>query len=496
MWLKQSTSTSFLVGPVLDASGLPVTTAGTSDFRISKAGTTAIFSGGTATHDTNGNYKITLTTGNTDTIGSLEIGMHNTSYAMSVHRFMVIEPTIFDDLVSTATNASGGLRDVARINGQTVSAAAPVTFPASVADETTVASRASQASVNAIPTNPLLTNDVRLNYLDFSISTLNTNVLNLNNLSAKMNVFGAPLLEIPESGSTVYAFTLVVKDDEDKLVALDALPTVTAANAAGTNRSGNLSAVSNPATGRYTFTYTVANTHAAESLRISISGAVSSEARYVEWVGAVVNYDSLTVLQSLQSTVNGINTKIPYTMNLDTSGRVLLQPTHHPGVSIDNVTVVDELGVNGLASNALDSDIARLVWNQLVSDNWDNNSFGKRGVISTNSTREIAITGSGHVASVLHSSEPNSIAETSFVSGAVSARVIAADAIDADAMAASANTEIANAVAATQVLSRLDSMIESNGAGQFRFDTIAVSMVAGGGGAVNISVEDRSITVV
>jgi hypothetical protein len=43
-------------------------------------------------------------------------------------------------------------------------------------------------------------------------------------------------------------------------------------------------------------------------------------------------------------------------------------------------------------------------------------------------------------------------------------------------------TPIASAVAATQVLSRLDSMIESNGSGQFRFDTIAVSMVTGGGG--------------
>jgi hypothetical protein len=57
--------------------------------------------------------------------------------------------------------------------------------------------------------------------------------------------------------------------------------------------------------------------------------------------------------------------------------------------------------------------------------------------------------------------------------------------------------EISSAVAATQALSRLDSMIESNGAGQFRFDTIALSMAAGGGGGgtVNIVVEDRSITV-
>jgi len=57
--------------------------------------------------------------------------------------------------------------------------------------------------------------------------------------------------------------------------------------------------------------------------------------------------------------------------------------------------------------------------------------------------------------------------------------------------------EISGAVAATQVLSRLNSMIEDNGSGQFRFDTIAVSLAGGGGSGstYNIQVEDRSITL-
>jgi hypothetical protein len=159
--------------------------------------------------------------------------------------------------------------NAAKIGGQTASAAAPVTFPASVANETTA-------------------------------SSILAAIQNLNNLSAKMNIFGSPLLEIPDAGSTVYAFTVVVKDDEDKLVALDASPTITAANAAGTNRSGNLSAVSNPSTGRYTFTYSVPSTHAAECLRIAVSGAVSGEARYIEWIGAVVDYDTLTILNAIK----------------------------------------------------------------------------------------------------------------------------------------------------------------------------------------------------
>jgi heme-degrading monooxygenase HmoA len=51
---------------------------------------------------------------------------------------------------------------------------------------------------------------------------------------------------------------------------------------------------------------------------------------------------------------------------------------------------------------------------------------------------------------------------------------------------------IATAVAATQALSRLDSMIESDGAGQFRFDTIALSMGAGGAGGTDWTANERT----
>jgi hypothetical protein len=73
---------------------------------------------------------------------------------------------------------------------------------------------------------------------------------------------------------------------------------------------------------------------------------------------------------------------------------------------------------------------------------------------------------------VLHDAEPNSIPEDAFVTGALSARALAADAA----------TEIATAVGTLQVLTRLDSMIESDGSGQFRFDVIALENAPSGGG--------------
>ena len=86
--------------------------------------------------------------------------------------------------------------------------------------------------------------------------------------------------------------------------------------------------------------------------------------------------------------------------------------------------------------------------------------------------RTVAVTGSNHVAADIHEFQP----------GVITALDFAAGAIDANALAADAATEVANAVAATQALSRLDSMIESNGSGQFRFDTIALENAPAGGG--------------
>jgi hypothetical protein len=162
------------------------------------------------------------------------------------------------------------------------------------------------------------------------------------------------------------------------------------------------------------------------------------------------------------------------TMSIDGSGRVLLQPTQ-TGVTIPNVTTVDvvsELGSDALNANDLITDIGVVVWQQLTTATWPTDSFGKQVLIGSSTQRSVAVTGSHHVAADIHEFQPGVIAEDAFATGALSARVLAADAA----------TEIATAVGTLQVLTRLDSMIESDGAGQFRFDTIALENAPSGGG--------------
>jgi hypothetical protein len=107
--LKQSTTATVTVGPVLDANGAAVTTAVVGDFRISKNGTPATLSGATVTHDANGYYTIALTTSNTDTVGRLEIYSGNTAQATAVHNWLVLLASVFDALQTNATNSIGGL---------------------------------------------------------------------------------------------------------------------------------------------------------------------------------------------------------------------------------------------------------------------------------------------------------------------------------------------------------------------------------------------------
>jgi len=98
--LNQSTVETAYVGPVLDSAGAPVTTAVLGDFRLVKNGTAATLTGATVTHDANGYYRIAFTTGNTDTIGRLDVGVGNTAMSMANHRFMVVSSVNFSAMVT------------------------------------------------------------------------------------------------------------------------------------------------------------------------------------------------------------------------------------------------------------------------------------------------------------------------------------------------------------------------------------------------------------
>lgn len=175
-------------------------------------------------------------------------------------------------------DVSGDLpADLQTVKGQVVTATGAFSFDAQTASQTTVA--ATQTAVN-----------------------------NLNNLSALANLFpNGAQWEIPAAaGSIAYPMLLVIKDAEGHMLDLSGLPTITAANGAGTDRSTNVSAVTHTGTGQYSFTYTVSSTAAQEGIQIKASGTAASDstARLAYAGFSIVADDTTATLAAIEAQVN------------------------------------------------------------------------------------------------------------------------------------------------------------------------------------------------
>lgn len=106
---RQSTAADILVGPVLDADGVAVTTLTISDFKLSKNGAApaALNGSATATHRHTGHYSIGATTSDTDTVGCADITVDSGTNAMAPKSIQVIEEAVYDALY--AASATGPL---------------------------------------------------------------------------------------------------------------------------------------------------------------------------------------------------------------------------------------------------------------------------------------------------------------------------------------------------------------------------------------------------
>ena len=118
--LKQSTAITVLVGPVLDSTGAAKTNEVVGSIKVTKNGTVGAANGSaTLTHDHAGKYKLALTTGDTDTVGLLEVSLNSGTNDMPVQRFNVIDGDVYDALF--ASGATGLLpANITQVNGVAV----------------------------------------------------------------------------------------------------------------------------------------------------------------------------------------------------------------------------------------------------------------------------------------------------------------------------------------------------------------------------------------
>ncbi len=100
-FLRQSTAQTVTVGPYLDiADGVTEEIALSPGVEVGKNGAAFIL-GPTGVHDVEGWYSVALTTGHTDTLGSLILKSHSAANHLPVwHEFTVLPATIYDAFIA------------------------------------------------------------------------------------------------------------------------------------------------------------------------------------------------------------------------------------------------------------------------------------------------------------------------------------------------------------------------------------------------------------
>lgn len=116
---RQSTALIVTVGPVLDADGVAVTGGVVADFKASKNGgaPAALNGSATLTHRHTGFYSLSLTTTDTNTVGTLEIVIDDTTNACPMKEITVLEEAIYDALFAASANAFQGAAGSTKVTG-------------------------------------------------------------------------------------------------------------------------------------------------------------------------------------------------------------------------------------------------------------------------------------------------------------------------------------------------------------------------------------------
>lgn len=191
-----------------------------------------------------------------------------------------------------------------------------------------VTATASQVAAESVDTKLTSARAGYLDNLSAGAAALESSVQSISsNIVVDMDV--APLVEIPESGTTTVRVDLLLQNKTGGMTGADSTPTITASNSGGTDRSVNLSAVTAIATGHYRVTYSVASTHAEELITVNsmatVGGVSATSVRAFNIVSVPAGGGFST---SDRSNLDTITAKLPSASYLvgttDTAGNILL----------------------------------------------------------------------------------------------------------------------------------------------------------------------------
>lgn len=154
--------------------------------------------------------------------------------------------------------------------------------------------------------------------------------------------------ERPESGTTSYLIEARTYDGDGASVNADTTPTLTATGVTSGSLAANLSSASNPSTGVYRWTYSVASDATTEQIRFDISATISSSTFTLPMFSQVCDFVSATYTTADRTKLTAIYDKLPsktyLTGTSNSDGDVQLdEATGTPADSAGTTTLLSRL---------------------------------------------------------------------------------------------------------------------------------------------------------
>lgn len=318
-------------------------------------------------------FQVVLTAGTVDSISvaGQVVG------EFSLGKTSALRPTVAGRTLDVSSGGEAGI-DWANIGSPTTAAALSATTITLTSAYDAAKTAAAQTDVNELLTRLSSSRAGYLDYLNIGGAVASQADINALNQSASRRIMMTALeqWERPESGSATYTIEARTWDADGAAVNADSTPTLTATGGTSGSLAASLSSATNPATGVYRWTFTVASSATLEQVTLDVSATLSGSAFTLTRFAVILDAVSATWTTGDRTKLTAVYDKLPLRAYLVGST------------------------VNSGAVDAVDqAAISDAVWDDALDEHLDTSKFG--GFIQTLATAASLLTAANNITTIL-----------------------------------------------------------------------------------------------
>jgi phage gp36-like protein len=295
----------------------------------------------------------------------------------SLGKTSALRPTVAGRTLDVSAGGEAGI-DWANIGSPTTAVALSSTTITLTSAYDAAKTAGAQTDLNALLTRLSASRAGYLDYLNIGGAVASQADINAVNQSASRRIILQALeqWERPESGSSTYTIEARTWDGDGAAVNADSTPALTATGGTSGSLAASLSSATNPSTGVYRWTFTVASSATLEQVTLDVSATIGGSTFTLTRFAVILDAVSATWTANDRTKLTAVYDKLPLRSYL-------------VGTTV-NSGAVDTADMNAISD---------AIWDDSLAEHTDVSKFG--GFIQLLATAASLTTAAGNVSSIL-----------------------------------------------------------------------------------------------